>query len=233
MTAAGNIEAINAVQTVMAAEQSATISTAISGRPSRTCLSMARTIVKRIVGWLDTRPGRRRRSAVCSPGGAIKIRSASTSVTLAAISARSACSPRRWLSNISWMSQCRQADFIAHKDWMGGRVYGNTFAPRSRILEYTPDFETRLTEAKKITPGPGLLVFCGNGVRWHRSNLEDFADFYHAAKHRQDDPFALMEDDHIKKEKLQIARNVDIEQAAETCFVWPVRGPSIGGVVKS
>jgi hypothetical protein len=135
----------------------------------------------------------------------------------------------------------RQADFIAHKDWMGGRVYGNTFASRSRFLEYTLDFETRLTEAKKITPGPGLLVFCGNGVRWHRSNLEDFADFYHAGKHRQDDPFALMEDDHIKKEKLQIVRNVDnfgclvrpIEQAAKACFVWPVRGPSFGGVVKS
>jgi hypothetical protein len=49
MTVATNIEAISGVHTVTAAEQSATINTAISGRPSRTCLSMARTIVKRIV----------------------------------------------------------------------------------------------------------------------------------------------------------------------------------------
>jgi hypothetical protein len=50
MTAASHIEAISAVQTVTAAEQSVTINTAISGRPCRTCRSMAQTIVKRIVG---------------------------------------------------------------------------------------------------------------------------------------------------------------------------------------
>jgi hypothetical protein len=50
MTAASNIDAISAVHSVMADEQSATISTAISGRPFRSCLSMARMIVKRIVG---------------------------------------------------------------------------------------------------------------------------------------------------------------------------------------
>jgi hypothetical protein len=123
---------------------------------------------------------------------------------------------------------------------MGGKLYGNTFASRSRFLEYTLDFETRLAAAKKIRPGPGLLVFCGNGVRWHRSNLEDFADSYHAGKHRQDDPFALMEKHHIETEKLQILRNVDNfgcirrrwEQAPITEFIWPVRGPSFGGVVK-
>jgi hypothetical protein len=132
------------------------------------------------------------------------------------------------------------ADFVVHKDWMGGKLYGNTFASRSRFLEYTLDFETRLAAAKQIKPGPGLLVFCGNGVRWHWSNLEDFADFYHAGKHRQDDPFALMEKHHIETENLKVLRNVDnfgcirrpMEQAPITEFVWPVRGPSFGGVVK-
>jgi hypothetical protein len=132
------------------------------------------------------------------------------------------------------------ANFIVKKEWMGGKLYGNTFASRSRFLEYTLDFETRLAAAKKIRPGPGLLVFCGNGVRWHRSNLEDFADFYHAEKHRQDDPFALMENHHIETEKLEILHNVDnfgcltrrVEEAPHTEFIWPVRGPSFGGVVK-
>jgi hypothetical protein len=133
-----------------------------------------------------------------------------------------------------------QADFIVHKDWMGGKLYGNTFASRSRFLEYTLDFETRLAAAQKVKPGPGLLVFCGNGVRWHRSNLEDFADYYHAGKHRQDDPFAKMEKYHIEQQKLQLLRNVDnfgclvrpMEMVEKTNFVWPVRGPSFGGVVK-
>jgi hypothetical protein len=132
------------------------------------------------------------------------------------------------------------ADFVVQKDWMGGRLYGNTFASRSRFLEYTLDFETRLAAAKKIKPGVGFLVLCGNGVRWNRSNLEDFVDFYHAGKHRQDDPFALMEKHHIEAEKLQILRNVDhfgsvrrpAEQAHITEFFYPVRGPSFGGVVK-
>jgi hypothetical protein len=131
------------------------------------------------------------------------------------------------------------ADFITHKDWMGGQIYGNTFASRSRFLEYTMDFEERLAEAKKITDGTGLLVFCGNGVRWHRSNLEDFAD-YHARKHRQDDPFAQMEKHHIETEGLKLLHNVDnfgvirrpMEQARMRDFVYPVRGSAFGGVIK-
>ena len=134
----------------------------------------------------------------------------------------------------------KNANLIVLKDWMGGKLYGNTFTSRARFLENSLKFETRLAEAKRIKPGPGLLIFCGNGVRWHRSNLEDFADFYHSGKHRQDDPFVLMEADHIKEKGLQLLRNVDnfgclvrpMEQAAKTCFVWPVRGPSFGGVVK-
>jgi hypothetical protein len=133
-----------------------------------------------------------------------------------------------------------QANFIVHKDWMGGKLYGDTFASRSKFLDYSMDFETRLAAAKKVKTGPGLLIFCGNGVRWHRSNLEDFADYYHAGKHRQDDPFAKMEQHHIEHEKLELLRNVDnfgclvrpMEMAEKTGFVWPVRGPSFGGVVK-
>ena len=128
------------------------------------------------------------------------------------------------------------ADYVVHKDWMGGRLYGNAFASRSRFLEYALDFETRLAEAKQVRDGPGLLIYCNNGIRWHRSNLEDFADFYHSGKHRQDDPFALMEKHHIESEKLNILRNVDnigylrrlSEQASKTDWSFPVRGPHFG-----
>jgi hypothetical protein len=120
----------------------------------------------------------------------------------------------------------KHANFVVHKDWMGGQLYDNTFASRSRFLEYTLDFEPRLAEAKQVREGPGLLVFCGNGVRWHRSNLEDFADYYYSRRHRQDDPFALMEKHHIETEKLQFLHNVDnfgcvrrpIEQALSSSF---------------
>jgi hypothetical protein len=131
-------------------------------------------------------------------------------------------------------------NFIVHKDWMGGKLYGNTFASRSEFLDYTKAFEDRLAEAKKVRFGPGILVFCGNGVRWHRSNLEDFADFYHAGKHRQDDAFALMEKHDMERRKIELLRNVDhfaclrrpMEQAAMHDIYYPVRGPSFGGVIK-
>lgn len=127
-------------------------------------------------------------------------------------------------------------NFVTHKDWMGGQIYGNAFASRSRFLEYALDFETRLAEAKKVREGVGFLVFCNNGVRWDRSDLEDFADYYHSGKHRQDDPFALMERHSIEAESLKIQRNVDnigylrrpSEQAAKTEWCYPVRGPHFG-----
>jgi hypothetical protein len=123
---------------------------------------------------------------------------------------------------------------------MGGKLYGNTFASRSKFLDYTKAFEDRLAEAKNVKDGPGILVFCGNGARWHRSDLENFVDFYHAGKHRQDDPFALMEKHHMDQTKLKLLRNVDnfaclrraMEQAPMQDIYYPVRGPSFGGVIK-
>ena len=131
----------------------------------------------------------------------------------------------------------KHANLIVHRDWMGAKLYGNTFASRSKFLDYTKAFEDRLAEAKKVRFGPGILVFCGNGVRRHRSNLEDFADFYHAGKHRQDDPFALMEQHDMERSKTKLLGNVDhfaclrrpVERAAMQDIYYPVRGPIAAG----
>lgn len=130
----------------------------------------------------------------------------------------------------------KNVQFITKKEWMGGAIYGNTFTSRSRFLEYTLDFEVRLAAAKAIKPGPGVLVFCGNGFAWRLSNLEDFADFYRNGVHRADDPFALMEKYDMEDKGVQLLRNVDhfallkrhIEQARAEKFTYPVRGPQFG-----
>jgi hypothetical protein len=98
--------------------------------------------------------------------------------------------------------------FIVNKEWMGGAIYGNVFASRSHFLDYTMDFETPLAAAQAIKPGHGVLIFCGTGFAWHKSNLEDFADFYLTGTHRGDDAFALMEQHHIKQEKIKLLRNI-------------------------
>lgn len=123
-------------------------------------------------------------------------------------------------------------NFIVEKDWMGGAIYGNVFASRAHFLDYTRDFETRLAEAKAIKPGPGVLVFCGTGFAWHKSNLEDFADFYLTGTHRGDDPFAHMEAHSIKQKGIKLLRNVDhfawlrrrIERPKAEELYFPVRG---------
>jgi hypothetical protein len=124
-------------------------------------------------------------------------------------------------------------NFIVEKDWMGGAIYGNVFASRSHFLDHTMDFETRLAAAQKIKPGHGILIFCGTGFAWHKSILEDFADFYVTSKHRGDDPFSRMEQHDIKKKKITLLRNVGhfgflrrhIEKSEMEEFHFPVRGP--------
>jgi hypothetical protein len=127
----------------------------------------------------------------------------------------------------------KNVNFIVEKEWMGGAIYGNVFASRAHFLDYTREFETRLAAAKAIKPGPGVLVFCGTGFAWHKSNLEDFADFYLTGVHRTDDAFALMEQHNMKEKKVELLRNVDhfawlrrhIERPQLEEFHVPIRGP--------
>jgi large subunit ribosomal protein L30 len=127
-------------------------------------------------------------------------------------------------------------EFIVNPQQMGGAIYGDAFASRSHFLEYTRDFEERLAAAKAVRPGPGILVFCGNGFAWRKSNLEDWADFYHLGRHRADDPFGPMEKNHIEKKKIELKRNVDhfawlqrhFEQARRADLAFPIRGPAFG-----
>lgn len=130
-------------------------------------------------------------------------------------------------------------NFLVEREWMGGALYGNTFASRSHFLDYSLEFESRLAAAKLIKGGPGILVFCGNGFAWGCSDLEDFADFYHSGAHRLDDPFALMEKHHIEDRGIQILRNVDhfsylkraVTQAEPQQLIFPVRGPRLGAPI--
>jgi hypothetical protein len=127
-------------------------------------------------------------------------------------------------------------DYRVTREGMGGAIHGNEFSARSKFLEYTLAFEERLDAAKAVKPGVGILVFCGNGFAWRRSQLEDFADFYHLGFHRADDPFGPMEGHNIEVKKIKLLRNVDnfaflkrpIEEACRQELAYPVRGPSFG-----
>jgi large subunit ribosomal protein L30 len=127
-------------------------------------------------------------------------------------------------------------EYLVTREGMGGMIYANEFKSRARFLEYALAFEERLAAAKAIRSGPGVLVFCGNGFAWRKSQLEDFADLYRKGTPRADDPFGEMQRDYIKKKRLNVLRNVDdfaflerpTESAKKWAFSFPVRGPRFG-----
>lgn len=123
--------------------------------------------------------------------------------------------------------------YIVQEDGMGGMIYGNSFASRSKFLQYTLDFEERLEEAQSVREGPGVLVFCGTGFHWSVDELEDFADFYRNRRHRRDDVFAPMEMHEIVSKGINIRHNISDFSAVQRNSgfaeiqraVFPVRGP--------
>jgi hypothetical protein len=122
--------------------------------------------------------------------------------------------------------------YIVDKGWLGAALYGNSVSARAHFLEYACHFEARLAAAKAVRSGPGVLIFCGTGFAWHRSELEDFADFYLTGRHRSDDPFGAMERHAIQTKKIELLRNIsafgfvkrDMAKTAAERFVMPVRG---------
>ncbi|HYR06454.1 MAG TPA: hypothetical protein VEQ60_01720 [Longimicrobium sp.] len=54
-----------------------------------------------------------------------------------------------------------------------------------------------------------VLVFCGDGFRWHLDELEDFVAFYRSGYHRQDDPFSKMELQYLRERSLRRNRTID------------------------
>lgn len=123
-------------------------------------------------------------------------------------------------------------NFIVQKEWMGAQLFGRSFTARASFLRYALEFEEKLVAVQATSPGAGCLIFCGNGIDWNPSELEDFADFYRTGRHRPDDPYASMEADHMKKKNIALRRNIDsfgclTRGNSDLQFRWnvPVIGP--------
>ena len=96
---------------------------------------------------------------------------------------------------------------ILQKEWLGGEIWHNMFTARSRMLEYTLEFESKIASAKLTDKNiVNILVFCGAGFHWHEDELEDFVEFYKTGRHRADDAFSKMEEHYLKKNTLPLQR---------------------------
>lgn len=95
------------------------------------------------------------------------------------------------------------------KEWLGGELWHNRFAARSRMLEYALELEQKIADCKlQADKTCFVLMLCGEGFYWDESELEDFVSFYFTGTHRFDDPFSKMEINYIDEEKLNLTRTI-------------------------
>lgn len=96
------------------------------------------------------------------------------------------------------------------KDWLGGELWHNRFAARSKMLGYAIQLEDTLQQcAYSVVNSNVVLAFCGNGFKWHVDELEDFVAFYYSGHHRQDDPFRKMELFDLEQNSVTMTRRID------------------------
>jgi hypothetical protein len=107
-----------------------------------------------------------------------------------------------------WFPQ--NVNLAVSKEWMGGEIWHQMFAARSRMLEYTLELESKIRDCGLRDQENTLfiLALCGAGFHWHESELEDFVAFYKTGRHRSDDPLSKVEANYIQEENLSLDRTV-------------------------
>jgi hypothetical protein len=99
---------------------------------------------------------------------------------------------------------------ILEHEWLGGELYHNAYASRTKMMDYALEMEERieacLTEVRdKMT----FLVLFTDGFHWHLDELEDFIFFYFNGVHFQGDPFSCMEDFIIEEEQITFKKTIN------------------------
>lgn len=95
------------------------------------------------------------------------------------------------------------------QQWLGGEIWHAWFAARARMLEYALELEEKIAAAglaaNNVIP---VLALCGDGVRWHQDQLEDFVAFYSTGIYRGDDPFAQVERKYMTDKNISLKRTI-------------------------
>ena len=109
--------------------------------------------------------------------------------------------------NKGWFPENVQV--MLSKEWLGGELWHNIFAARSRMLEYTLELEAKIRDCQLAGDNTFfILALCGEGFHWHQDGLEDFVSFYRNGSHRGDDPFSKAETKHIADKGITLDRTI-------------------------
>lgn len=121
------------------------------------------------------------------------------------------------------------------EEGLGGEIAHDLFASRRKFLDYTLELEEKIRAMPNENGNRFCLVFCGDGIRWRRDHLEDFADFYFSGQCRQDDSLGSMQSHHMMEKGKAFDRSIHgfcyferkICSPNPTVFQCGIRGPRI------
>ncbi|HET6843543.1 MAG TPA: hypothetical protein VFK06_17960 [Candidatus Angelobacter sp.] len=95
------------------------------------------------------------------------------------------------------------------EQWLGGEIWHGWFAARGRMLEYARELEQKISDAGLAADNViTVLALCGDGLRWHQDQLEDFVAFYSTGAYRADDTFSQVEQKYMTDKSIFLKRNI-------------------------
>jgi hypothetical protein len=102
-----------------------------------------------------------------------------------------------------------QTEVILSQDFLGGEIWHDWMAGRSKMLEYSVQTEEKIkTAGAEVRDDIFVLWFCVRPPSWNRSHLEDFVAFYRSGVHRYDDAFGKMEKHYIESKNIELDRSI-------------------------
>jgi hypothetical protein len=98
-------------------------------------------------------------------------------------------------------------ELILEQEWMGREIAHEKFAARQRFIEHALQLEEKIESTADRDQSYFRLVFCGDGMQWHETELEDFAESYFLGTF-QWDHFARMQTHWLKEHGRPFQRSI-------------------------
>ena len=103
----------------------------------------------------------------------------------------------------------KNVNVILAKGMLGGEIYHDAYAARTKLLEHTLETEARIA-AGGIDPAatPCTLAIAASPLKFSRDELEDFTAFYRTGKHSSWDEWRDMEMHAIEQQGVRLTRSI-------------------------
>ena len=109
---------------------------------------------------------------------------------------------------------------ILDQEWLGGELYHNAYSARGKMMDYSILLEEKIQDCiSHNSDKHTFLVLYSDGFDWNLDELEDFVYYYRNGTHYPGDPFAKMEEHHVRESEITLDHSID-------CFAY-IRRPKL------